>query len=147
MIVDLIGLADQLKPALATYTDSGGHGSPVIDTAQAVAVLLEKYEVCCDLMHGFDWSKWMTYALRDKINCDLQLEPSIIAAAAPYPPDSKPVFVGHYWLSGSRPELLAANVACVDYSVAKGGFLCAYRWNGEQKLDNNNFIWTGKKST
>ncbi|MCX7422963.1 MAG: DUF3387 domain-containing protein, partial [Planctomycetia bacterium] len=51
---------DQLKQALATYTESGGQGSPIIDTAQAVAVLLEKYEVCCDLMHGFDWSKWMT---------------------------------------------------------------------------------------
>ncbi len=45
---------------MAPYTESGGQGSPIIDTAQAVAVLLEKYEVCCDLMHGFDWSKWMT---------------------------------------------------------------------------------------
>ena len=60
LIVDYLGLADQLKQALATYTESGGQGSPIIDTAQAVAVLLEKYEVCCDLMHGFDWSKWMT---------------------------------------------------------------------------------------
>ena len=60
LIVDDLGLADQLKQALATYTESGGQGSPIIDTAQAVAVLLEKYEVCCDLMHGFDWSKWMT---------------------------------------------------------------------------------------
>jgi hypothetical protein len=31
-------------------------------------------------------------------------------------------------------------VACLDYSVAKGGFLCAYRWNGEQKLRNENFV-------
>ena len=43
LIVDDLGLADQLKQALATYTESGGQGSPVIDTAQAVAVLLEKY--------------------------------------------------------------------------------------------------------
>ena len=60
LIVDYLGLADQLKQALATYTESGGQGSRIIDTAQAVAVLLKKYEVCCDLMHGFDWSKWMT---------------------------------------------------------------------------------------
>jgi len=59
LIVNDLGLADQLKQALATYTESGGQGSPIIDMAQAVAVLLEKYEVCCDLMHGFDWSKWM----------------------------------------------------------------------------------------
>lgn len=32
----------------------------IIDTAQAVAVLLEKHENGCDMMHGFDWSKWMT---------------------------------------------------------------------------------------
>ena len=50
---------------------------------------------------------------------------------------------------GNRPELLADNVACLDYSVAKGGFLCAYRWNGEQKLKNENFVWVknGKRPT
>ena len=57
---DDLRLADPLKLSLATDTESGGQGTPSIDTAQAVAVLLEKYEVCCDLMHGFDWSKWMT---------------------------------------------------------------------------------------
>ena len=87
---------------------------------------------------------YRTYALADKIDCDLSLEPSVIEAAMPYPLDAKPVFVGHYWLSGSQPELLADNVACVDYSVAKDGFLCAYRWHGEQKLNNSNFVWAGK---
>jgi type I restriction enzyme, R subunit len=59
-VVDYLGLADQLKEALATYTESGGAGSPSIDVAEAVAVMLEKYEVCRDMLHGFDWSKWMT---------------------------------------------------------------------------------------
>ncbi len=68
LIVDYLGLADQLKQALATYTESGGQGSPIIDTAQAVAVLLEKYEVCCDLMHGFDWSKWMTGTSAERLS-------------------------------------------------------------------------------
>jgi len=58
LVVDYLGLADQLKRALATYTESGGHGRPSIDTAEAVAVMLEKYEICCDMMHGFDWSEW-----------------------------------------------------------------------------------------
>ena len=35
-----------------------------------------------------------------------------------------------------RPERLATNVACLDYSVAKGGMLCAYRWDGESEIDN-----------
>lgn len=84
---------------------------------------------------------YRTYALTDEIDCDMELEQFVIDRAAPYPLDAKPVFVGHYWLSGSQPELLADNVACVDYSVAKGGFLCAYRWNGEKKLSNDNFVW------
>ena len=89
---------------------------------------------------------YRTYALTDRIDCDLALEQSVTDESDPYPQDAKPVFVGHYWLSGSQPELLADNVACVDYSVAKGGFLCAYRWHGEQTLTNSNFVWAGKES-
>jgi type I restriction enzyme R subunit len=58
LVVDYLGLADQLKKALATYTESGGRGDPTYDTAQAIAVLLEKHDIACDLLHGFDWSKW-----------------------------------------------------------------------------------------
>jgi len=58
--VDYLGLADQLKQALATYTESGGRRNPTFDTAQAIAVLQEKYEVACDMLHGFDWSAWTT---------------------------------------------------------------------------------------
>lgn len=49
------------------------------------------------------------------------------------------MFVGHYWLKDERPSLLAPNVACLDYSVAKGGFLCAYRWQGERTLTDEHF--------
>jgi hypothetical protein len=85
---------------------------------------------------------YRTYALQsDEIACDLGLDEAVIAAATPYPAGAKPVFIGHYWLSAQRPELLAENVACLDYSVAKGGFLCAYRWNGEQRLRGENFVW------
>jgi type I restriction enzyme R subunit len=58
LVVDYLGLADQLKYALATYTQSGGKGEPSIDTAKAIAVMLEKHEVACGMMHGFDWSRW-----------------------------------------------------------------------------------------
>jgi type I restriction enzyme R subunit len=60
LVVDYLGLADQLKRALATYTESGGHGSPTFDAASAVAVMLEKHEVACDIMHGFSWELWTT---------------------------------------------------------------------------------------
>ena len=58
LVVDYLGLAYELKQALATYTASGGTGRTAIDQAEAVAVMKEKYEVCCDLFHGFDWSRW-----------------------------------------------------------------------------------------
>jgi hypothetical protein len=85
---------------------------------------------------------YRSYALQsDPVDCDLAVEPDVIRAAAPYPATAKPVFVGHYWLSEKQPTILADNVACLDYSVAKGGFLCAYRWDGEQKLSNDKFVW------
>jgi type I restriction enzyme R subunit len=60
LVVDYLGLAHELKQALATYTESGGRGKTAIDQAEAVAAMKEKYEVCCDLFHGFDWSRWKT---------------------------------------------------------------------------------------
>ena len=60
LVVDYLGLADQLKHALATYTESGGEGSPTFDSAHAIAVMLEKHGVACDMMHGFDWQDWIS---------------------------------------------------------------------------------------
>jgi len=60
LIVDYLGLADQLRDALSTYTNSGGTGTPSIDTAQAIAIMLEKYEIAGDILHGFDWRLWTT---------------------------------------------------------------------------------------
>jgi len=61
--------------------------------------------------------------------------------------DCKPVFIGHYWLSG-QPEFMSAQVCCLDYSVAsdgKDGKLCAYRWNcGDESLDAGRFVWVHK---
>jgi type I restriction enzyme R subunit len=58
LVVDYLGLADQLKYALASYTQSGGKGDPSIDTTKAIAVMLEKHEIASGMMHGFDWSRW-----------------------------------------------------------------------------------------
>lgn len=48
-----------------------------------------------------------------------------------------PCFIGHYWFSG-EPNLIAKNLICLDYSVAKGGDLIAYRYNGEATLNKDN---------
>ncbi len=58
LVVDYLGLAHELKKALANYTQSGGTGRTAIDQDEAVALMREKYEICCDIFHGFDRSAW-----------------------------------------------------------------------------------------
>ena len=67
LVVDYLGLAQELKQALATYTESGGTGRTALDQDEAVAVMLEKYEVCCGLFHGFNWSKWTTGTPQERL--------------------------------------------------------------------------------
>jgi type I restriction enzyme R subunit len=56
LVVDYLGLAHELKQALATYTESGGKGQTAIDQEEAVALMQEKYEICAAFFHGFDYS-------------------------------------------------------------------------------------------
>lgn len=51
-----------------------------------------------------------------------------------------PLLFGHYWMKG-EPEMLQPFASCLDYSVAKEGYLTAYRWSGEATLSPNNFVW------
>ena len=59
LVVDYLGLAHELKQALATYTESGGQGRTALDQSEAVEVMREKYEVCRGLFHGFDFARWI----------------------------------------------------------------------------------------
>ncbi|MDF1822255.1 MAG: metallophosphoesterase [Alcanivoracaceae bacterium] len=82
---------------------------------------------------------------------DLAIVPPDVIERIPHTPipgdilpgydDDKPVFVGHYWLTG-EPEPLADNVACLDYSVVNRthGKLVAYRWDG-QPLSKAGYCW------
>ncbi len=57
-----------------------------------------------------------------------------------YDEEQSPVFFGHYWLKG-EPNLYRSNICCLDYSIAKGGHLVAYRFSGEPKLEVKNLIY------
>ena len=67
LVVDYLGLANDLRQALVTYSESGGTGRTAIDKEEVVAVMLEKYEVCCALFHGFDWTKWTTGTPQERL--------------------------------------------------------------------------------
>ena len=68
LVVDYLGLAQDLKVALATYTESGGRGRTTLDQEDAVKVMLEKHDVCCALFHGFDWSAWTSGNPQDRLS-------------------------------------------------------------------------------
>ena len=79
LVVDYLGLAHELKRALATYTDSGGQGQTAIDKDQAVCVMIEKYEVCCGLFHGLDRSAWTTGSAADRLQLLLDAVEHVLA--------------------------------------------------------------------
>ncbi len=73
-------------------------------------------------------------------NCDVDPE---IRKRSYYGENERPVFFGHYWLTGV-PELIRDNVCCLDFSIARhagGGHLACYRFDGEQRLDESKFVW------
>ena len=76
-------------------------------------------------------------------NCPDELSSQSVPAdlkVAVYSRDAPPVFIGHYWLEDAFPVIQSHNVICVDYSIAKGGSLVAYRWSGEEELHEDNFV-------
>ena len=67
LVVDYLGVAAELKQALANYVNSGGRGETALNKEEAVALMLERYEMCCDLFYGFDYSVWKTGTSGDRL--------------------------------------------------------------------------------
>ena len=88
LVVDYLGIADQLKQALSDYTGSGGQGEAVLDQDQAVAVLREKYEVCAALFHGFDYAKFKTGRASEQLTLLAPAQEHVLAQ-----PDGKERFL------------------------------------------------------
>ena len=63
LIVDYIGIAPQLKEALATYTNAKGRGKPTINAEEVLRILEEKLSVAKDFLHPIDWSDFRNNAL------------------------------------------------------------------------------------
>jgi type I restriction enzyme, R subunit len=85
LVVDYLGLAQELKEALAVYTESGGHGETAIDQEKAVIAMLERYEVCCDFFHGFKRSLWTKGTPAQKLRLLPAAQEHLLAKAAKEP--------------------------------------------------------------
>lgn len=78
LVVDYLGIAADLKKALAFYSDSGGKGDPAIAQAQAVRLMLEKLEVVSHMFHGFGYEEYFGADTRKKLALILGAEEHIL---------------------------------------------------------------------
>ena len=60
LVVDYIGIGNELKAAMKEYTQSSGRGKPTVDAREAYSVLMEKMDVLRGMLHGFDYSEFLT---------------------------------------------------------------------------------------
>lgn len=79
LVVDYIGIADDLRRALVNYTESGGRGRPTIDQRDAVTAMLERCEVCRDLLWGFDYSAWTMGTAAERMRLVPQAQDHLVA--------------------------------------------------------------------
>jgi len=67
LVVDYLGIADDLKRALSEYTGSGGKGKPAFNQEDAVALMLEKHEVVCSMFDTFEYRKFFSASVKDRM--------------------------------------------------------------------------------
>jgi type I restriction enzyme R subunit len=78
LIVDYIGIASDLKNALAAYTESGGNGTPTLDQNEAVAMCMEKFEIVEQMFSGFDYKRYFSADTREKLTIILEAQEYIL---------------------------------------------------------------------
>jgi type I restriction enzyme R subunit len=82
LVVDYIGIANDLKRALSVYTDSGGKGKPAFDQEEAASVMMGKYEIVSQMFFeqptdtsvpkGFDYKKFFSLTSKEKLYLPIQ---------------------------------------------------------------------------
>jgi len=79
LIVDYIGVGFELKQAVATYSESGGKGEPTLDIKEAIATMLEKYEIVTQMYDGFDYKQYHTADTKEKMSIILEAQEHILS--------------------------------------------------------------------
>lgn len=107
LIVDYLGLADQLKKALADYTeqDRDQTGIPI---EEALDVLQEKYEVVVEMFHGFDYGKFFTGKPGERIGVLAAAMDFILAEPAPEKADVKKAKTNGHKLQSRKERYMQA---------------------------------------
>lgn len=79
LIVDYIGIASDLRQAIITYTESGGKGAPTLDISEAIATMLEKYEIVAQMFNGFDYKRYFKATTQEKLTIILEAQEHILS--------------------------------------------------------------------
>ena len=109
LVVDYIGIAHNLKRALAVYTKSGGEGKLTLDQNEAIATMREKHEIVAQMFNGFDYKRYFHADTKEKLTIILEAQEHILGLD-----DGKNRFVGQvsmlakvFALSVPRREAMA----------------------------------------
>ena len=117
LIVDYIGIASDLKSALATYTASGGQGAPTLDQNEAVATLLEKFEIVEQMFNGFEYKKYFSSDTREKLTIILEAQEHILGL-----PDGKNRYTKQVGLLSQAFALSVPNLKAMELKDEVGFF-------------------------
>ncbi len=79
LVVDYIGIGQDLRKAMATYLQSGGEGSPVVDIKEAIAGMKEKFEIVEQMFNGFDFKRYFKVDTAQKLQVLLGAQNFILA--------------------------------------------------------------------
>jgi len=60
LVVDYIGIGEDLKAAMKTYAANKGKGRPTVDSREALAIVLERMDILRAMLHGFDYTNFRT---------------------------------------------------------------------------------------
>lgn len=136
LVVDYIGIASDLKRALAVYTESGGKGEPTFDISKAVALMLEKIEVVQQMLHGFEYKEYFTAPVARKLSIILSSEEHILKQE-----NGKERFVKEvitlskaFALAKTQPEAAEVNEEVAFFQAIKAR-LVKFTGNGQGKTD------------
>lgn len=121
LIVDYIGIARDLKKALAVYTESGGQGAPTFDISEAAGTMQEKFEVIDHMFSGFKYREYFNSDTQGKMRLILQAQEYVLGLT-----DGKKRFVEQvesltraYALVAPRPEAMALKEALAFFQAVK----------------------------
>lgn len=79
LVVDYIGIGQDLRKAMATYLQSGGEGSPVVDIKEAIAGMKEKFEIVEQMFNGFNFKQYFKVDTAQKLQVLLGAQNFILA--------------------------------------------------------------------